>query len=146
MTYTLHPKFTPVGACGSTHFEPFLPLLSFVKPSFNRNIKTANKPFRNDAKYLRRTITNQNRIHEAIKSMSDSETVCYHSVHNLLSSVLLSKITKIKTYRNTRTTFPFVLYWCRTWSLTLTEEHRLTVFENRVLRQIFGPKREEVNR
>jgi hypothetical protein len=37
----------------------------------------------------------------------------------------------------------FVLYGCETWSLALKEEHRLTVFENRVLRRIFGPKREE---
>jgi hypothetical protein len=38
----------------------------------------------------------------------------------------------------------FVLYGCETWSLTLREEHRLRVFENRVLRGIFGPKRDEV--
>jgi hypothetical protein len=37
-----------------------------------------------------------------------------------------------------------VLYGCETWSLTLKEEHRLRVFENRVLRRIFGPKRDEV--
>jgi hypothetical protein len=39
---------------------------------------------------------------------------------------------------------PVVLYGCETWSLTLREEHRLRVFENRVLRRIFGPKRFEV--
>jgi hypothetical protein len=39
---------------------------------------------------------------------------------------------------------PVVLYGCETWSLTLREEHRLGVFENRVLRRIFGPKRDEV--
>jgi hypothetical protein len=39
---------------------------------------------------------------------------------------------------------PFVLYGCETWSLTLREEHRLRMFENRVLRRIFGPKRDEV--
>jgi hypothetical protein len=37
-----------------------------------------------------------------------------------------------------------VLYGCETWSLTLREEHRLWIFENRVLRRIFGPKRDEV--
>jgi hypothetical protein len=37
---------------------------------------------------------------------------------------------------------PVVLYGCETWSLTLREEHRLRVFENRVLRRIFGPKRD----
>jgi hypothetical protein len=40
--------------------------------------------------------------------------------------------------------FPVVLYGCETWSLTLREEHRLGVFENRVLRRIFGPKKDEV--
>jgi hypothetical protein len=39
---------------------------------------------------------------------------------------------------------PVILYGCETWSLTLTEEHRLRVFENEVLRRIFGPKRDEV--
>jgi hypothetical protein len=39
---------------------------------------------------------------------------------------------------------PLVMYRCETWSLTLKEEHRLRVFENRVLRRIFGPKRDEV--
>jgi hypothetical protein len=39
---------------------------------------------------------------------------------------------------------PVVWYGCETWSLTLREEHRLGVFENKVLRRIFGPKRDEV--
>jgi hypothetical protein len=39
---------------------------------------------------------------------------------------------------------PVVLYWCETWSVALREEHRLRVFQNRVLRRIFGPKRDEV--
>jgi hypothetical protein len=38
---------------------------------------------------------------------------------------------------------PVVLYGCETWSLTLREEHRLRVFENWVLRRVFGPKRDE---
>jgi hypothetical protein len=41
---------------------------------------------------------------------------------------------------------PVVLYGCETWSLTLWEDHRLRVFENSVLRRIFGPKRNEVMR
>jgi len=41
---------------------------------------------------------------------------------------------------------PVVLYGCEAWSLTLREEHRLRVFENRVLKRIFGPKRDEVAR
>jgi hypothetical protein len=48
---------------------------------------------------------------------------------------------KIKIRRNI--ILPVALYECETWSLTLREERRLRVFENRVLRRIFGPKREE---
>jgi hypothetical protein len=59
-----------------------------------------------------------------------------------LSSCLLSRIVKVKIYKTV--ILPVVLYGCETWSLTLREEHRLRVFENRVLRGIFGPKRDEV--
>ena len=48
---------------------------------------------------------------------------------------------KIKLYRTI--ILPFVLYGCQTWSLTLREERRLKMFENRALRRIFGPKRDE---
>jgi hypothetical protein len=59
-----------------------------------------------------------------------------------LSSRLLSKNIKIRIYRSI--IFPVVLYGCETWSLTLREEYRLRVFENRVLRRIFRPKKDEV--
>jgi hypothetical protein len=49
---------------------------------------------------------------------------------------------KIKIYKTI--ILPVVLYGCETWSLTIREEHRLRMFENRVLRRIFGPKRDEV--
>jgi hypothetical protein len=62
-------------------------------------------------------------------------------VQNVLSSRLLPKNIKIKIYRSI--ILP-VLFGCETWSLTLREERRLRLFENRVLRRIFGPKREEV--
>jgi hypothetical protein len=55
---------------------------------------------------------------------------------------LLSKNIKIRIYRTI--ILPVVLYECETWSLTLREEHRLRVFENRVLRRISGPKRDQV--
>ena len=67
---------------------------------------------------------------------------CYYSVQNLLSSRLLSKNLKIKIYRTI--ILRVVLYGCETWSLTLREERRLSVFENRVLRRVFGSKRDEV--
>jgi hypothetical protein len=59
-----------------------------------------------------------------------------------LSSRLLSNNIKIRIYKTI--ILPLVLYAYETWSLTLREEHRLRVFENRVLRRIFGPKRDEV--
>ena len=63
-------------------------------------------------------------------------------MQNLLSSSLLHKNFKINIYRTI--ILPVVLYGCETWSLTLREEHRLRVFENRVLRRIFGPKRDRL--
>jgi hypothetical protein len=67
---------------------------------------------------------------------------CYYSVHNLLSSRLLTKNVKIKIYRTI--ILPVVLYGCEAWSLTLRVERRPKVFENRVLRKVFGPRRDEV--
>jgi hypothetical protein len=61
---------------------------------------------------------------------------------NLLSSRLLSKNVKIRMYKTI--ILRVALYGCEIWSLTLREEHRLRVFENRVLRRIFGPMRDEV--
>jgi len=61
-----------------------------------------------------------------------------------LSSGLLNKNLRIKIYRTI--ILSFVLYRCETWSLTLREERRLRVFENRVLRRILEPKRDEVRR
>jgi hypothetical protein len=58
-----------------------------------------------------------------------------------LSSRLISKSLKIKIYKTV--ILPVVLFGCETWYLTLREEHRLRVFEKKVLRKIFGPKREE---
>ena len=63
-------------------------------------------------------------------------------MQNLLSSSLLSNNVKIKIHRTI--ILPAVLYGCETWLLTLREERRLRVFENRVLRRIFWPERDEV--
>ena len=95
-------------------------------------------------KYLGTTLTYQNSIREEIKSRLKSENACYHLVQNLLPSSLLSKNTKNKIHRTI--ILPVVLYGCETWSLTLREECKLRVFENRVLRSIFGPKRDEVTK
>jgi hypothetical protein len=63
-------------------------------------------------------------------------------VQNLLYSTLLPKNIKIKIYKTL--ILPVILYGCATWLLTLREECRLCVFENRVLRRIYGPKKDEV--
>ena len=70
---------------------------------------------------------------------------CY-SLGKILSSHLLSKKLKVNTgtYKTIRHILPVVLYGCENWSLTFREEHRLRVFENKVLRKIFGAKRDEI--
>jgi len=95
-----------------------------------------------DFKYLGTTLTNQNSIQEEIKSRLKSLNACYYSVQNLLSSRLLSKNLKINIYRTI--ILPIVLYGFETWSLTLREERRLSVFENKVLRRVLGSKRVEI--
>jgi hypothetical protein len=88
--------------------------------------------------YLGVTLTDQNSVQEEIKSRLNLGDACYDSVQNLLSSRLLSKTLRIKIYRTI--ILPVVLYGCETWSLTLREERKLRVFENRVLRRVFGPQ------
>jgi hypothetical protein len=87
------------------------------------------------------TLINENDIHDEIKSRLNSGNACYYSVQSVLSSQVMSKNLKIK-YKN-NCNFASCTVWCETCSLTLREEHRLRVFENRVLKKIFGPKREE---
>jgi hypothetical protein len=110
----------------------------------NRDMKIANRSFENVSqfKYLGTTVTNQNLIQEEIKRRWNSGNACYHSVQNLLSSRLLSRNLKFRICKTI--ILPVVLYGCETWALTLREEHGLRVFENRVLRRIFGPKRDDI--
>jgi hypothetical protein len=92
-------------------------------------------------RYLGTTATNQIWIQEQIKRKFNSGNACCRSVHNLLSSRLLSKTVKIKTLETL--ILRIVLYGCDTWSLTLREVYRPMVFE--VLRRIFGPKKEGIS-
>jgi hypothetical protein len=114
------------------------------KAGQRQSIKIGNGFFESVAKfrYLGTTLTDQNCIHEEIKSRLNSGNACYHSVQSLLSSRLLARNVKVKIYKTI--IVPLVLFVCEMWSLMLREEHRLRVFENRVLRRIFGPKRDEV--
>ena len=108
------------------------------------SMKMDNSPIERveEFKYLGTTLTNQNSIQEVIMCTLKLGNACYYSVQNLLSSSLLSKTLKTKIHRTT--ILSVVLYGCETWSLTLREERRLRVFENRVLRRVFWPKRDEI--
>jgi hypothetical protein len=109
-------------------------------------MKTDNSSFERakEFKYLGTALTKQNFIQEEIKSRLKSGNAYYYSVQNPLSSSLLSKNVNIKTYSTI--ILPIVLFGCETWSLTLSGECRLRLFESRVLGRIFGPKRDELTR
>ena len=81
-------------------------------------------------------------VQEEIKSRLKPENACYHTEQNLLSSSSISKNIKIKT--DITIILPFVFHGCETWLLTMREGGRLRMFENRVLRWIFGPKRDKI--
>jgi len=93
----------------------------------SHSIKTDNSSFERaeELRYFGTTLTDKNYIQKEIKSSLKSWNASYHSVQNLLSSSLLSKIINYKIYRTI--ILPVVLYGCETWSLTLSEEHRLKV-------------------
>jgi hypothetical protein len=114
------------------------------KTGQKHSIKIVNRSFEDVAKfkYLGTTLSDKNCMHEEIKSRLNSGNACYQSVHCLFSSHLLSKNVNVKIYKTI--ILPVILYGCETWSLTLREEHRLMVSENRVLRRICGPKSDEV--
>ncbi|KAJ4452210.1 hypothetical protein ANN_03728 [Periplaneta americana] len=80
-------------------------------------------------KYLGATVTNQNDTREEIKRRINMGNACYYSVEKLLSSSLLSKNLKVRIYKTV--ILPVVLYGCEIWTLTLREEQRLRVFENK---------------
>jgi hypothetical protein len=79
------------------------------------------------------TATKQNLIQEDNKRRLNSGYACYHSVKNILSFSSAVKNVKIRMYKTIL--LPVVLYGCEVWSPTLNEEHRLRVFESRVLRR-----------
>jgi hypothetical protein len=104
------------------------------------HVKIADRCFEYVAKfrYLGMTITNQNLIQEEIK-----ETECllpFSPEHFVFSSA----VKKVKLRIHDTIILSVVLHRCETWFLTLREEHRLKVFEKRVVQRIFGPKRDVV--
>jgi hypothetical protein len=80
-------------------------------------------------------------IREEVESRLNSVNACYHAVQNVSSFRLLYKRVKIKIYETI--ILPVVLCGCATLYHKLREEYRLRVFENRVLRRIFGPTGDE---
>jgi hypothetical protein len=82
----------------------------------------------------------QFKIHLETFLGTESWTVKAAKELNIINSLPIAESFKI--YGNI--VLPVVLHVCETWSLTLGEERKLRVFENRVLRKIFGPKRDEV--
>ena len=95
-------------------------------------------------KYWGTTSTYQNSIHEEIKSRLKSGNACHHLVQNLSSFRLPSKNTNTEIYRTM--SLPVLLFGRKTWTITLRDKSRLRVFENRIQRRIFGPKRDEITR
>jgi hypothetical protein len=142
-TQTLIDACKEIGLEVNTEKTKYMSLSSHQNAGQNHYIKIDNRWFENVTQftYLGTTITNENLIQEEIKRRSNSGSDCYHSVQNLLFFCLLSKNIKVRICK-TRI-LPVVLCGCETWSLILREEHRLMVFENRVLRRIFGPKGDE---
>jgi hypothetical protein len=112
----------------------------------NHSMKRADRSFEHVAefKYLGTTVTDQNLTCEGIKSRLNLDNAYSHSVQNLLSSHLLSKDVKIELYKTI--ILALVLHGSDIWSLTLMEEPRLRAFDSRVLRRVFGPKKEEMVR
>jgi hypothetical protein len=104
------------------------------KAGQKHGIKIANRSFEGVAKfkYLETTLADQNCVNKEIKSRLNSENACYHSVQSVLSSRLISRNLTVKTHKTI--ILLVVLYGCETWSITVRLEHRLRVFENRVLR------------
>jgi hypothetical protein len=107
-------------------------------------VRAVNNSFERveDLKYLGTTLTNQNSVPEEIKSRLKSGNACCRTVQNNFSSSFLSNNLKIKIFRNT--ILRVVLYGCETSSLKFRKERMMRLFENRVLRIIFEPKRDEV--
>ena len=110
----------------------------------NQNIAIGNSSFQIVEKFrlLGVTATITNDFREEIKRRINMGNACYYSLEKILSSRLLSKKLKVKACKTI--ILPAVLYDCETWSLTLREEHRLRVFENKVPRKLFWTRRDEI--
>jgi hypothetical protein len=109
----------------------------------NQNIRIADESFDNLVKFefFWVTLTNQNDIHDEIKSRLSSGNAYFIRSNIFCLPISYTKESKDKIYKTVN--FPSVFYVRETYSFTLREEHRPGVFGNRVLKKICGPKREE---
>jgi hypothetical protein len=107
-------------------------------------MKIDNRWFDNllQLKHFGTTVTIQSMIKEEIKRRFNSGNACYHSILNLSSISLQSKNVKIRIIKTI--ILPVFVFRCKTWSLTLREEHWVRILQNGVRKGIFGLKRNEV--
>jgi hypothetical protein len=122
----------PSPHCNSFPCSRYLILIAINNTLLLEKVKTF--------KYLGSLLTSQNSIRQEIKCRFKEENSCYCSVQTLR---LISKNLKIKVYKTIIRLLSVVLDDCEAWSLILREECRLRVFENRILRRIFGLKKDE---
>ena len=108
----------------------------------NEHIRICSKSYEKvkTFQFLGYLLTNQNSIQEDIKCRLKTGDSCYYSVQTFLSCRIFSKNLKIKIHETI--ILPVVLYGCEARSLKLREERRPRAFENRILRRMFGPKRD----
>ena len=134
LLYSAFKFFTAVICFCHDHISP-------TKYIQNQNLVIENLSFGKveKFKYLGVTVRNTYDIRKEIKRRINVGNACYYSLEKILSSHLLSKKLKVNTYKTI--ILLVVLYACETWSLMLREEHRLRVFENKVLRKIFVTER-----
>lgn len=95
----------------------------------------------NSFKYLGVVISNKNTEETEIQNRLNLANGCFYALNKLMSSKLLSQTTKIRLYKTIIS--PILLYGAETWKLNKKEEKKLIVFENKVLRKIYGPVFEE---
>jgi hypothetical protein len=138
---TLLEASRDIGLQINTEKTKYMIMSRYPNSEQNQNKRIVNESFEivEKFKYLGATLTNQNDILNEIKNRLNSGNACYYSVQNLLSSRLISKNLSINRHKTL--ILPVVLQGWETWSLTSGEEQRLRVFENRVLRKIFGLKK-----
>jgi len=107
------------------------------------DLLTGNMKFEkvDEFKYLGTILTSDNNNKTEINRRLHAGNGCYYATNTLLKSRLLSRNTKVRIYKTIIK--PVFTYGCETWVLTKGEENKFKVFENKVIRKIYGPKKDE---